>query len=87
MKPGFTTKYQRLIQLMETFVSGQDKSVEIVRQIEVEFWACGLNEEDELSDLMVTLDLFGVPPDGFGTDTNDLARKCQYALEYLREKQ
>jgi hypothetical protein len=79
-----TTKFQQLIQMMEIFVSGENTSLEFVRQMDAEFWACGLNEDDRLSDLMMALDMFGVPPEGFGTDPKELASECQYALKILK---
>jgi hypothetical protein len=33
---------------------------------------------------MMALDMFGVPPEGFGTDPKELASECQYALKILK---
>jgi len=86
MKAASTAKYQKLIQMMEAFVSGQSTSLQAVREMEAEFGACGLLEDDRFHDLMMALDLFAVPTKefGYGCDPKHLSSECQYALRLLR---
>jgi len=86
MKSASPTKFQRLIQMMEAFVSGESTSPDFVKQMDSEFWACGLNEDERFSDLMTALDLFGVPRENFGSDTKTLASECRYALRILTDE-
>jgi|GEM_PF-5386279 len=71
--------------MMEAFVSGESTSHEFIRQMNAEFWAAGLNEDDRFSDLLMALDLFGVPREDFGVDAKMLTSECQYALRILRD--
>ncbi len=81
-----TAKYQKLIRMMEAFVSGGSTSHEFVREMDGEFWACGLNDDDQFSDLLTALDMFGVPREDFGADEKTLASECQNALRLLRDE-
>lgn len=81
-----TAKYQKLIRMMETFVSGVSTSHQFVRELDDEFWACGLNADDRFSDLLTALDMFGVPREDFGTDEKTLASEFQNALRLLRDE-
>ncbi len=72
--------------MVEEFVSGESTSPEFVREMDSEFWSCGLNEDDRFSDLLMALDMFGVPREAFGTDTKTLVSQCRYALRLLRNQ-
>src|SRR6266516_1720747 len=61
----------------------QNTSLQFVREMDGEFWACGLNEDDRFSDLLMDLDMFGVPREDFGSDEKTLASQCRYALRLL----
>jgi hypothetical protein len=78
--------YQKFIQMLETFVTGEHTSHEFVREMDEEFWTCGLNEDDRFSDLLTALDMFGVPAKDFGCDEKTLASECRYALRLLKEQ-
>jgi hypothetical protein len=88
MKSASTARYQKLIRMMEAFVSGQSTSLLAVREMEAEFGACGLVEDDRFHDLMMALDLFAVPPKdfGYGCDPKHLASECRYALRVLSDE-
>ena len=88
MESAFTAKYQKLIQMMEAFVSGESTSLQFVKEMETEFWACGLNEDDRFHDLLMTLDLFAVSTKDFGhaCDPKPLATHCRYALRVLKNE-
>jgi len=87
MESASTAKYQRLIQMMEAFVCGESTSLQFVKEMETEFWACGLNDDDRFHDLLMTLDLFAVPIKDFGyaCDSKPLAAQCRYALRVLKD--
>jgi hypothetical protein len=70
--------------MMEAFVSGENASSEFVKLMDTEFWACGLNEDERFSDLMMALDMFGVQPEDFGSEQKTLANQCRYALKVLK---
>ena len=84
MEPASTARNQKLILMMEAFVSGERTSHEFVREMDAEFWASGLNEDDRFSDLLMALDMFGVPREDHGVDAKTLASECRYALRVLR---
>jgi hypothetical protein len=88
MESASTAKYQKLIRMIETFVSGESTSLHAVREMEAEFGACGLVEDDRFHDLMMALDLFAVPNKdfGYGCDPKHLASECRYALRVLRDE-
>jgi len=86
MESASTTKYQKLIRMMEAFVSGESTSQEFVGEMDSEVWSCGLNEDDRFSDLLTALDMFGVPREDFGTDEKTLASQCRYALRLLKDE-
>ena len=77
-------RYQKLVRMLEAFVAGEDRSFQFVREMDGEFWASGLNEDDRFSDLLMALDMFGVPAKDFGCDEKALASECQYALRLLK---
>jgi hypothetical protein len=85
MKHTSQGKYQKLIGMLETFVTGERTSLEFVQEIEAEFWSCGLNEDDRFSGLMMALDMFGVPAKDFGYDEKMLASECRGALRLLKD--
>ena len=88
MESASTAKYQKLIRMMEAFVSGEGVSLQAVREMEAEFGACGLIEDDRFHDLMMALDLFAVPPTDFGhsSDPKHLATECRHALSVLKDE-
>ena len=88
MESASTAKYQKLIRMMEAFVSGESTSLQAVREMEAEFGACGLVEDDRFHDLMMALDLFAVPTKDFGYDCDPkhLTSECRYALRVLRDE-
>src|SRR5579871_166716 len=80
-----SSTYQVFVQMLVSFVSGKNRSFEFVRKMEGEFWACGLNEDDRFSELMVALDLFDVPGKDYGYDEKMFLSECKYALRLLSE--
>lgn len=74
--------------MMEAFVSGENTSLQSVSEMEAEFGACGLVEDDRFHDLMMALDLFAVLPKdfGYGCDPKHLANECRYALKVLSDE-
>ena len=87
MESASTTKYQKLIRMMEAFVSRESASLQAVREMEAEFGACGLIDDDRFHDMMMALDLFAVPTKDFGYgDPKHLASECRYALRVLRDE-
>jgi len=90
MESASTAKYQKFIQMMETFASGRDTSHQFVSAMEAEFWTCGLNEDERFNfdDLMMALDMFAVPTKDFGynCDPKHLTSQCRYALKVLRDE-
>jgi len=86
MESASKTKYQKFITMLESFFSDQNTSLQFVREMDGEFWACGLNEDDRFSDLLMALDMFGVPREDFGSDEKTLASQCRYALRLLKDE-
>jgi len=90
MESAPTIKYQKIIQMMEVFVSGKDTSRQFVSAMEAEFWTCGLNEDErfDFDDLMMALDMFAVPTKDFGYDCDPthLTSECRYALRIMRDE-
>lgn len=78
-----TTKYQKLIWMMEAFVSGQSRSRDFVTQMEGEFATSDLDDDERFSDLQLALAMFGAA--GREPDEKMLAGECKYALRLLRE--
>jgi hypothetical protein len=72
--------------MLKAFVAGESRSLEFVREMDAEFWACELNEDDRFSDLLMALDMFCVPPEDFGSDRKALTSQCRYALRLLKDK-
>ena len=77
------TKYQKLITMMEAFVSGQSRSCDFVNQMEGEFATSYLDDDERFSDLQFALAMYGAS-DRNG-DERTLADECKYALRLLRE--
>jgi hypothetical protein len=86
MEPTTNSKYQKLLGMLEAFVAGQNRSIQFVREMDAEFWAVGLNEDERFSDLLMALDMFGVPVKDFGCDERTLATECRHALRVLKEE-
>ena len=52
-------KYQKLIAMMEAFVSGQSRSRDFVTQMEGKFATSDLDDDERFSDLQLALAMFG----------------------------
>jgi hypothetical protein len=78
-----TTKYQKLITMMEAFVSGQSRSRDFVTQMEGEFATSDLDDDERFSDLQLALAMFGASDREY--DEKMMAEECKYALRLLRE--
>ena len=78
-----TTKYQKLIGMMEAFVAGQSRSREFVEQMEGEFATGDLDDDERFSDLQLALAMFGASDREY--DEKMLTGECKYALRLLRE--
>ena len=77
------TKYQKLIGMMEAFVSGQSRSRDFVSQLEGEFATSDLDDDERSEDLKWALAMFGASD--IESDNKMLAGECRYALRLLRE--
>jgi hypothetical protein len=77
---SYSERHQRLIAMMETYVSGQNRSGHYVRQIEGEF-AQHLSDDERFGDLEYALAMFGA--DGYDDIEELLARECVWALKTL----
>ena len=86
MESTAANKYQKLVRMLGAFVGGENRSLLFVREIDAEFCATGLKEDDRFSDLLMTLDLFGVAAKDFGYREKALAIECWYALRLLNEQ-
>jgi hypothetical protein len=82
MEPN-ATKCQKLITMMEAFVSGQSRSRDFVRQMEGEFTTSDLDDDERFSDLHLALAMFGAADRE--ADEKMLASECKYALRLLRD--
>jgi len=71
---------QRLLDLMDAFVSGRDRSTNHVREMESEF-ARGLDDDPLYENLQYALAMFGA--DGYDVE-EELVKECQWALKTLR---
>ena len=72
----------KLIQMVEAFIAGASRSRDFVSQMEGEFAASGLDDDERFSDLQHALAMFGA-----GSREDDekmLADECRYALRLLR---
>jgi uncharacterized protein (DUF433 family) len=69
----------RLIELMEAYVKGQDRSRLMVRQIEGEF-ALSLDDDERFEELQYVLAMFGA--EGFDMEER-LIEECEWALKTL----
>jgi hypothetical protein len=77
-------KYQKLIAMMEAFISGQSRSRDFVREMEGEFATSDLDDNERFSDLQLALAMFGAGDRE--QDEKMLAGECKYALRLLREE-
>jgi len=84
MESASKTKYQKLIGMMDAFVSGQSRSRDFVSQMEGEFATSDLDNDDRFSDLQLALAMFGAVDRE--EDEKMLAGECKYALRLLREE-
>ena len=70
--------------MMGAFVAGEGRSRDFVGKLEGEFAACGLDDDDQFSDLQMALAMFGAGrPEA---DEKMLADECRYALRLLKER-
>ena len=84
MESPSKARYQKLIQMMDAFVTGEGRSRNFVRKMEGEFAACGLDDEDQFRDLQLALAMFGAGDSE--ADGKILAGECRLALRHLREE-
>ncbi len=84
MESPSKTRYQHLIRMMDAFVAGEGTSRDFVGEMEGEFVACGLDDDDQFSDLQLALAMFGAGDRE--PDEKMLAGECRYALRVLRER-
>ena len=78
------TKHQKLIEMMDAFISGRSRSCEFVNRMESEFAASPLDEDERFRDLQLALAMFGAGERE--ADEKMLAGECKYALRLLREE-
>jgi hypothetical protein len=78
------TKHQKLIEMMEAFMSGRSRSREFVSQMESKFARSPLDEDERFSDLQLALAMFGAGDRD--ADEKMLAGECKYAVRILREE-
>jgi hypothetical protein len=71
---------ERLANLMEVFISGEDRSPVLVREMEREF-SQQLDDDERFADLQYALAMFGA--DGYEMEAQ-LVRECSWALKTLR---
>ncbi len=85
MESASTVKYQKLIGMMDAFVSGQSRSRDFVGQMEGEFATSDLDDDERFCDLQLALAMFGAGDRE--DDEKMLASECKYFLRLLREGQ
>ena len=83
MEAESKTKYQKLIGMMDAFVSGESRSREIVGQMEGEFAATDLDDDERFRDLQLALAMFGAAEREH--DERILVGECKHALRLLRK--
>ena len=83
MESASKAKYQKLIGMLEAFVSDQNRPREFVTQMEGEFATSDLDEDERFSELQLALAMFGAADRE--SDEKMLAGECKYALRLLRE--
>jgi hypothetical protein len=70
---------QKLVTMIERFITGDCRTRDSVRDLESCFAACGLDDAEELADLQLALAMFGA---GSRREDEDvLERECRYALK------
>jgi hypothetical protein len=84
MEAASKSKYQKLIVMMDAFVSGQSRSRDLVGQMEGEFATSDLDEDERFSELQLALAMFGAAERE--QDEKALASECKYTLKLLREE-
>jgi hypothetical protein len=77
-------KYQKLIGMMEDFVSGQSRSRDFVCEMESEFATSDLDDDERFNDLQLALAMIGAADHEH--EQKMLVGECEYALRLLREK-
>ena len=77
-------KYQKLIGMMDAFVSGQNRSRNFVSEMEGEFATSDLDEDERFTDLQLVPAMFGASDQE--PDEKMLTGKCRYALRLLKEE-
>jgi hypothetical protein len=76
-----SSKYAKLIQQLEFFISGECQSKEFVREIEGAFAEAGLDDDDRFQDFQETLAMFGTVE--FEYDTKKLIGESRFALQLI----
>jgi hypothetical protein len=72
----------KLIQMIDAFIAGESRSRDFVSQMEGEFAASGLDDDEQFSDLQYALAMFGA-----GSREDDekmLVDECRCAVKLLR---
>jgi hypothetical protein len=72
----------KLIQMIDAFIAGESRSRDFVGQMEGEFAASGLDDDERFSDLQYAFAMFGA-----GSREDDekmLVDECRCALKLLR---
>ena len=75
----------KLIQMIDAFIAGESsesRSRDFVRQMEGEFAASGLDDDERFSDLQMAFAMFGAGDRRH--DETMLVDECRYALKLLR---
>jgi len=70
--------------MMHAFVSGEDRSRDLVGMMEAEFVAWGLEDDEQFRGLKLAIRMFGAGDRE--ADEKAFAGECRYALSLLKEK-
>jgi len=84
METPSTAQYQQLVRMMDAFVAGEGRSRDFVKKMEDKLAACGLDDDDQFSDLQLVLAMFG--PETGSRRGRLLVSECRHALRLLRER-
>jgi hypothetical protein len=82
MESASKTKYQKFIEMLDAFVSGQSRSRDFVSRMEGEFATSDLDDDERFRDLQLALAMFGAGDRE--SDEKMLTSECSYALRLLR---
>ena len=84
METPSTAQYQQLVRMMDAFIAGEGRSRDFVKKMEDKFATCGLDDDDQFSDLQLALAMFGAGDRE--ADEKMLVGECRHALRLLRER-